>query len=103
MSKKIHMAGPSITDLEIDTVVDAMKNGWYEHAYDYVEKFEREFARYHDRKYGLMTPNCTAAIHLTLMGLGVGPTDEVIVPDCTWIASAAPITYTGASPVFADI
>jgi len=97
------MAGPSITDLEVQTVLDAVKNGWYEHPYDYVETFEKEFASYHHRKYALMTPNCTAAIHLTLMGLGIKKEDEVIVPDCTWIASAAPIVYTGATPVLGDI
>jgi perosamine synthetase len=103
MTQKIYMAGPSITEHEIKTVADAMQNGWYENAYDYVEKFEREFATYHDRKFALMTPNCTAAIHLTLMGLGIKGGDEVIVPDCTWIASAAPIVYTGATPVLGDI
>jgi len=43
------------------------------------------------------------AIHLSLLALGVGPGDEVIVPDITWIATAAPISYVGATPVFADI
>ena len=96
--------GPSITDHEIETVMDAMKNGWYgEKKYRYVEKFEAEFARYHDRNYALMTPNCTTAIHLILLALGIGPGDEVIVPECTWIASATHITHVGAKTVFADI
>ena len=104
MTKDIHMAGPWITQREIDTVMDAMKNGWYgKDAYTYVEKFEEEYAAYHDRKYALMTPNCTTSIHLLLEGLGVGEGDEVIVPECTWIASAAPITYQRAKTVFADI
>ena len=59
---KIYQAGPWITDHEIKVVEDAMRNGWYEHAYDYCEKFQRDFAAYHDRKYGIMTPNCTTAI-----------------------------------------
>jgi perosamine synthetase len=50
-----------------------------------------------------MTPNCTTAIHLLLTALGVGDGDEVIVPECTWIASAAPISYLRAKPVFCDI
>lgn len=96
--------GPSITQHEIDTVVDAMKNGWYgDKKYWYVEEFEKNFAQYHQRKYALMTPNCTSAIHLLLMGLGFGKGDEIIVPECTWIATAAPITYVGATTVFADI
>jgi perosamine synthetase len=85
------------------TVMDAMTTGWYERPYDYVEKFQEEFAAYHGRKYGIMTPNCTTSIHLLLTALGIKPGDEVLVPDCTWIASAAPITYLGATPVFCDI
>lgn len=101
MKNPIYMAGPSITEHEIKVVEDCMRNGWYN--YDYVEKFQREFAAYHDRKYGIMTPNCTTSIHLLLAALGIGPGDEVIVPECTWIATAAPITYVGATPVFCDI
>jgi perosamine synthetase len=100
---KIFMAGPSITEHEVRIVEDAMRNGWYEHAYDYCEMFEREFARFHDRKYALMTPNCTSAIHLLLSGLGIKDGDEVIVPECTWIATAAPVSYQRAKPVFCDI
>lgn len=97
----IYMAGPWITQHEIDTVADCMKNGWYN--YHYVETFQQEFAKYHDRKYAIMTPNCTTAIHLLLTALGIKDGDEVIVPECTWIATAAPITYLRATPVFCDI
>lgn len=104
LQSEIHMAGPWVTDLEEKIVLDAIKNGWYgKQAYYYVEKFEAEFASYHNRKFALMTPNCTTAIHLLLAGLGIADDDEVIVPECTWIASAAPITYQRAKTVFADI
>lgn len=104
MNKEIYMAGPWITKFEEKMVLDALKNGWYgKEAYHYVEKFEAEFAAYHDRKYALMTPNCTTAIHLLLAGLAINEGDEVIVPECTWIASAAPITYQRAKTVFVDI
>jgi perosamine synthetase len=103
-ASEVHMSGPWVTSLETDMVVDAMENGWYgKDAYTYCETFEAEFATYTDRKYALMTPNCTTAIHLLLAGLGVGPGDEVIAPECTWIASVAPVTYTGATLVFCDI
>lgn len=101
--KKIFTSGPWITDHEIKIVEDAMRNGWYEKAYDYCETFQKEFAAYHGRRYGIMTPNCTSAIHLLLTALGISPSDEVIVPECTWIATAAPVTYLGATPVFCDI
>lgn len=98
------MAGPWLTALEADMVMDAVKNGWYgKNAYTYVETFEAEFAQYHGRKYALMTPNCTTAIHLLLAGIGIGEGDEVVVPECTWVGSSAGITYQRASTVFADI
>lgn len=97
----IYMAGPWITEHEIKVVEDCMRNGWYN--YHYVETFQKEFAAYHNRKYGIMTPNCTMAIHLLLTAMGIKDGDEVIVPECTWIATAAPITYLRAIPVFCDI
>lgn len=101
---EIHMAGPWMTELEVQIVLDAVRNGWYgKKAYYYVEKFESEFAKYHDRQYALMTPNCTTALHLLLAALGIGPGDEVIVPDCTWVGSTACITYQRANTIFADI
>ncbi len=53
--------------------------------------------------YAIALPSCTAGLHLSLMALGVGPGDEVIVPETTWIATAAPITYVGATPIFVDV
>lgn len=100
---KIYMAGTDAGDLEIKYVTDALHNGWYESKYYYVEKLEEEFAKYHNRKYALMTTNCTSALHLVLAALGIQPGDEVIVPECTWIASAAPVKYVGATPIFCDI
>jgi perosamine synthetase len=101
---EIFMAGPSVTELEEKIVLDALRNGWYgKDAYFYVEKFESEFAKYHNRKFALMTPNCTTSLHLLLAGLDIGEGDEVIAPDCTWVGSVAGITYQRATTVFADI
>ena len=78
-------------------------NGWYgDKKYYYVEKFEREFAEYHGRKYGLMTPNCTLATHLLLTALGIKKGDSVINQDSTWVAPAAAVSYTGAKNIFCD-
>jgi perosamine synthetase len=101
--KKISVAGPWITEKEIRYVSDAAQNAWYENANVYNEKFEASFAKYLDVKYAITLPSCTSAIHLSLLSMGIGPGDEVVVPDATWIASAAPISYVGATPVFADI
>lgn len=104
IDNKIYMAGPQVTEADIEIVLDALRNGWYgENAYKYVEMLETEFAHFHNRKFALMTSNCTSAIHLYLSAVGIGPNDEIIVPDVTWIASAAPIVYLNAKPVFADV
>ncbi|MDR2397056.1 MAG: DegT/DnrJ/EryC1/StrS family aminotransferase [Puniceicoccales bacterium] len=104
MSNEIYMAGPWITEFEEKIVLDAVRTGWYgKNAYKYVELFEHEFAAYHNRAYALMTPNCTSALHLLLKGLDIREGDEVIVPECTWIGTAAPIHYQRANIVFADI
>lgn len=98
------MSGPEVLPIDIDFVIDALTNGWYgQDAYKYVEKFELEFATWHNRNFALMTPNCTTAIHLILTALGIGPDDEVIVPDSTWIGSVAGVVYLGAKPIFADV
>lgn len=103
IDRQIYMAGADVGPLEIEYVTDALKHGWYENKYHYVEKLEREFASYHDRRYALMTPNCTTAIHLLLASLGIGKGDEVIVPECTWIASVISSFHLGAKLVFCDI
>ncbi len=99
----IRVAGPSITEKEVQYVEDAVRHAWYKDANIYNERFEAAFAEYVDRRYAISLPSCTSAIHLSLAALGVGPGDEVIVPDLTWIATAAPISYVRATPVFADI
>jgi len=101
--KRIPIAGPWITHKEIAAVTDAAAHGWYDHAGDYPQRFEAAFATYLGMRHAVALPSCTSAIHLALAALNIGPGDEVIVPDVTWIASAAPITYVGATPVFADI
>jgi perosamine synthetase len=100
---RIPIAGPWITQREIDYVSDAAAHAWYDGANVYTERFEQAFAAYLGVRHAVSLPSCTSAIHLALAAVGVGPGDEVIVPDVTWIASAAPVSYVGATPVFADI
>ncbi len=100
---KIPVAGPWITEKEIQYVNDAVANAWYGNANMYHERFEKAFADYVGTKYAIALPTCTSALHLSLLALDIKPGDEVIVPDATWIATSAPISYVGATPVFADI
>ena len=99
----IPIAGPSITQKEIDYVTEAVKTAWYDDANVFHARFERAFAAHCGRHHAVSLPSCTSGLHLALLALGIGPGDEVIVPDATWIASVAPVCYVGATPVFADI
>jgi perosamine synthetase len=99
----IPVAGPWITEKEIAYVTDAVKTAWYGEANTYQRRFEDAFKAYVSRGHAMALPSATSGIHLALAASGIGPGDEVIVPDATWIATSAPITYVGANPVFADI
>lgn len=101
--KKISYTKPSITELEVSYATDAAKNGWGEHCYEYIDKFERLFSEYLGVKYAIATSSCTGALHMGMAALGIGDGDEVILADTNWIASAAPIVHLGATPVFVDI
>ena len=103
MDHKISFAGPSITEKEITYVLDAVKNGWYQNYDGYIKKLERAFAEYLGVRYALSTHCCTLALHLAAASLGLGPDDEVIVTDFSWVATAYAIAYTGAKCVFVDI
>ena len=103
MSKKISFAGPWITKKEIDYVVDATKNGWYETFDVHTKKLEKTVADYLGVKYAIATHCCTQALHLATESLGLKSGDEVICTDFSWVATAYAISYTGAKPVFVDV
>jgi perosamine synthetase len=102
-TERIPVAGPWVTDLEVRYVAEAAANDWYGKAAQSVGQFEQDFARYLGVDHAAAVPHATSGLHLAMLALDVGPGDEVIVPESTWVASAAPIVYTGATPVFADI
>lgn len=101
--KLILTAGPSISKKEVTYVLDAVKNGWNEHWADYIRRFEREFAKYIGVKYALATSGGTGALWLGLAALGVGPGDEVIIPEITYYACSDVVVLRGAKPVFVDV
>ncbi len=63
---------------------------------------EKKFAKFAGKEYAVALSSGTAALHLALLALGVGPGDEVIVPDFTFVACAFAVSYTGATPIFVD-
>lgn len=102
-SQMILTAGPSISAREISYVMDAARNGWNNQWGTYIKRFETTFAEYIGVKHAMSTSSCTGALHIALAALGIGPGDEVIVPDITWVATANAVVYVGATPVFADV
>jgi len=92
-----------LVDDEIETVVrNVVRSGWWSMGAG-VAAFEDEFADFCGAKTALAVTNGTAALHLALLAVGVGPEDEVIVPSLNFVAAANVIGHTGATPVFCDI
>lgn len=103
MKPRIYYTKPSITELEVRYATDAAANGWGERCYEYINRFEEIFKQHLGVKYAIATSSCTGALHMGMAALGIGPSDEVILADTNWIATAAPIVHLGAKPVFVDI
>jgi perosamine synthetase len=101
-NKFIPVCEPSIIGNESKYVNDCLDTNWISSSGKYIGLFEEAFAKYCNTKYGIGTCNGTVSLHLALEALGIGPGDEVIIPDFTMIASANSVIYTGATPVFAD-
>lgn len=99
---KIPVCAPLLAGNEQAYVAEAVSTGWISSSGKYVSEFEKAFAAYCGVKHGIAVSNGTVALHLALAALGVGPGDEVIVPDFTMIASAFAVCYAGATPVFVD-
>jgi len=101
--RNIPYTKPSITELEVQFATDAAANGWGEHCYEYISRFEESFKSHLGVKHAIATSSCTGALHMGMSALGVGIGDEVIMSNTNWIATAAPIVHLGATPVFVDI
>jgi perosamine synthetase len=96
-------AGPSISAKESVYAYDAATYGWNSQWSKYLTKLETDFASFVGVRYALATSSCTGALQISLLALGIGAGDEVIVPDQTWVATANAVRYVGATPIFADI
>jgi len=100
--KNISYFTPSITDDEISEVLDTLKSGWLTMGPKTIA-FEEQIAEYTGAKYAVAVNSCTAALHLSLIGLGIGSGDEVITTPFTFASTGNVIVHTGAKPVFVDI
>jgi len=93
---------PDLSGKELEYVTDCVKSGWVSSLGKYVELFETSFAKFCGVKHAIALSNGTVALHLALVLKDIGPGDEVIVPDLTFVATANVVRHTGATPVLVD-
>jgi dTDP-4-amino-4,6-dideoxygalactose transaminase len=93
---------PSIGEEEIAEVVDSLRSGWITSG-PKVKRFEAEFSQYIGCRHAMAVNSCTAALHIALTALDVGPGDEVIVPTLTFCSSANVVVHVGARPILVDV
>lgn len=103
MYKEMYLDAPNVGDLEKRYLNDAIDAGYVSTIGPFVMEFEKRFAGYLGVRKAVSTQSGTAAIHVALHELGIGPGDEVIVPALTFIATVNPVVYVGATPIFVDV
>lgn len=93
---------PSIGDAEVAAVTEVLRSGWITTG-GKNQEFEERFAAFTGGRHAVALCSATAAMHVTLLALGIGPGDEVITPSLTWVSTANMICLAGATPVFVDV
>jgi dTDP-4-amino-4,6-dideoxygalactose transaminase len=103
MTDHIPLSKPTFGDREVEAVRDVLASGWVAGQGPRGGNLEQRFAELTERKHAIAVSNCTAALHLSLLALGVGQGDEVLVADYTYPATGHAVLFTGARPVFVDV
>ncbi len=95
---------PQFDDRERSAVLEVLDSAvWWRTPGTKTLKFEQDFAKFHGAKHGIAITNGTHALEVVMAALGIGPGDEVIVPDSTFVATASAVLFAGALPVLVDI
>lgn len=102
MAKQILLSTPHMGDRELEFVKEAFDTNWIAPVGPHVDAFEQEFCQVVGAQHAAAVSSGTAALHLALRLIGIQPEDEVFCSTLTFIATASPITYLGAKPVFID-
>jgi perosamine synthetase len=100
--RKIPVSAPTLTGREVEYVQECLESTWISSRGEYIARFERGFAQVCEARYSVACNTGTAALHLAMLALGIGPGDEVIVPTLTYVATANAARYCGATVRFAD-
>ncbi|MGH2543630.1 MAG: DegT/DnrJ/EryC1/StrS family aminotransferase [Ardenticatenaceae bacterium] len=102
MAWSIPLFDLDVDEQEVEALRRAIESRWISMG-QATHEFEERFAKAHDAEYGVAVSSATAALHLALLALDIGPGDEVICPSLTFVATSNAALYVGATPVFADI
>ncbi len=102
MLKQILLSPPHLEARELEFVKEAFETNWIAPVGPHIDAFEQEFCEVVGSKYAVAVSSGTAALHLALRLLGIQPGDEVFCSTLTFVATANPILYMGATPVFID-
>ena len=100
--RMIPISLPSTGQEEWEAMREPIFSGWITQG-PKVNEFEKLFAKRHNVKHAIAVSNCTTALHMALVAVGVGVGDEVIVPAFTWVSTANAVMYCGATPIFCDV
>lgn len=103
MTQTIPISEPFFAGNERRYLMECVETGWISSQGAFIGRFEQMLADYHGVGHAIATSNCTTALHLALAALGIGPGDEVVCPDLTFIAPANMIALTGATLVLCDV
>src|SRR5881227_3134982 len=99
---RIPITAPWLDEQELEAVARPLQSGWLTQGPE-VAAFEREFADFVGATHACAVSNCTTALHLALLAIGIKPDDEVITVSHSYIATANVIRYCNATPVFVDV
>lgn len=102
MHEQLKISSPLFDEEELTLLRECLDSKWVTQG-PMTSRFEALVSQYQSATYALATTSCTAALHLAMLALGLGPEDEVIVPAFTWVTSASCAEYVGASVKFVDI
>jgi len=102
MEKNILQHKPIFDQKDIDAITKTIKNNWVSEGPE-TKKFQENYRKFVGTKYAIATTSGTTAIFLSLIGTGIKPTDEVIIPNVTFIATASAVKMLGAKPILTEI